>query len=163
MSSTNGELNADDPTAGQSHTPITVQPDVELVDETKCCCFKRRKRKKKSSRQKWYDTSPSQNFDNMLLLSQSWTCHGNSRVTSSESSSSVYSWKCFLGTEPFFRSLSRIEMHCKLHNCVLCMVGFYTRLFQNLHVFLYYFKHLLHYQSDVNIWVFRLMETSVPR
>lgn len=35
VSSTNGELNADDPTAGHSNTPITQQQDVELVDETK--------------------------------------------------------------------------------------------------------------------------------
>ncbi|CAO1421841.1 unnamed protein product [Diamesa serratosioi] len=51
VSSTNGELNADDPTAGHSNTPITQQPEVELVDETKCCCFFKRK-KKKSPRQK---------------------------------------------------------------------------------------------------------------
>ncbi|XP_055547145.1 casein kinase I isoform X8 [Wyeomyia smithii] len=51
VSSTNGELNADDPTAGHSNTPITQQPEVELIDETKCCCFFKRK-KKKSSRQK---------------------------------------------------------------------------------------------------------------
>ncbi|XP_037956359.1 casein kinase I isoform X2 [Teleopsis dalmanni] len=51
VSSTNGELNADDPTAGHSNTPITLQPEIELVDETKCCCFFKRK-KKKSSRQK---------------------------------------------------------------------------------------------------------------
>lgn len=35
VSSTNGELNADDPTAGHSNTPITQQPEVELIDETK--------------------------------------------------------------------------------------------------------------------------------
>lgn len=35
VSSTNGELNADDPTAGHSNTPITQQQEVELVDETK--------------------------------------------------------------------------------------------------------------------------------
>lgn len=35
VSSTNGELNADDPTAGHSNTPITQQPEVDLVDETK--------------------------------------------------------------------------------------------------------------------------------
>uniref|UniRef100_A0A1L8DM43 non-specific serine/threonine protein kinase n=1 Tax=Nyssomyia neivai TaxID=330878 RepID=A0A1L8DM43_9DIPT len=51
VSSTNGELNNDDPTAGHSNTPITQQPEVEMVDETKCCCFFKRK-KKKSSRQK---------------------------------------------------------------------------------------------------------------
>ncbi|XP_031636320.1 casein kinase I isoform X4 [Contarinia nasturtii] len=51
VSSTNGELNTDDPTAGQSNTPITQQQEVELVDESKCCCFFKRK-KKKSTRQK---------------------------------------------------------------------------------------------------------------
>lgn len=35
VSSTNGELNADDPTAGHSNTPITQQPEVEMVDDTK--------------------------------------------------------------------------------------------------------------------------------
>ena len=35
MSSTNGELGGDDPTAGHSNTPITAQPEVEVVDETK--------------------------------------------------------------------------------------------------------------------------------
>ncbi|KAH8347252.1 hypothetical protein KR059_007259, partial [Drosophila kikkawai] len=35
VSSTNGELNPDDPTAGHSNTPITQQPEVEVVDETK--------------------------------------------------------------------------------------------------------------------------------
>ncbi|XP_044571558.1 casein kinase I isoform X8 [Drosophila ananassae] len=57
VSSTNGELNPDDPTAGHSNTPITQQPEVEVVDETngslysRCCCFFKRK-KKKSTRQK---------------------------------------------------------------------------------------------------------------
>ncbi|KAL0271696.1 UNVERIFIED_CONTAM: hypothetical protein PYX00_008708 [Menopon gallinae] len=51
VSSTNGELANDDPTAGHSNTPITAHPEVEIVDETKCCCFFKRK-KKKSSRQK---------------------------------------------------------------------------------------------------------------
>uniref|UniRef100_A0A8C3AUP2 non-specific serine/threonine protein kinase n=1 Tax=Cyclopterus lumpus TaxID=8103 RepID=A0A8C3AUP2_CYCLU len=46
MSSTNGELNTDDPTAGHSNAPITAPTEVEVSDETKCCCFfKRRKRK----------------------------------------------------------------------------------------------------------------------
>uniref|UniRef100_A0A8C5HVW9 non-specific serine/threonine protein kinase n=1 Tax=Gouania willdenowi TaxID=441366 RepID=A0A8C5HVW9_GOUWI len=46
MSSTNGELNTDDPTAGHSNAPITAPTEVEVADETKCCCFfKRRKRK----------------------------------------------------------------------------------------------------------------------
>ncbi|XP_071450405.1 casein kinase I isoform X1 [Hetaerina americana] len=59
VSSTNGELANDDPTAGHSNTPITAQQEVEIVDETKasgrilerCCCFFKRK-KKKSGRQK---------------------------------------------------------------------------------------------------------------
>ncbi|XP_070507720.1 casein kinase I isoform X2 [Chironomus tepperi] len=46
VSSTNGELNADDPTAGHSNTPITQQQEVEMVDDTKCCCFFKRKKKK---------------------------------------------------------------------------------------------------------------------
>ncbi|XP_046677957.1 casein kinase I isoform X4 [Homalodisca vitripennis] len=35
VSSTNGELANDDPTAGHSNTPITQQTEVEIVDETK--------------------------------------------------------------------------------------------------------------------------------
>ena len=35
VSSTNGELGGDDPTGGHSHTPITAQPEVEIVEETK--------------------------------------------------------------------------------------------------------------------------------
>uniref|UniRef100_A0A1B6E099 non-specific serine/threonine protein kinase n=1 Tax=Clastoptera arizonana TaxID=38151 RepID=A0A1B6E099_9HEMI len=46
VSSTNGELANDDPTAGHSNTPITAQAEVEIVDETKCCCFFKRKKKK---------------------------------------------------------------------------------------------------------------------
>lgn len=54
VSSTNGELNTDDPTAGRSNAPITAPTEVEVMDETNCqkvlnmwcCCFfKRRKRK----------------------------------------------------------------------------------------------------------------------
>uniref|UniRef100_A0A671QVF2 non-specific serine/threonine protein kinase n=1 Tax=Sinocyclocheilus anshuiensis TaxID=1608454 RepID=A0A671QVF2_9TELE len=46
MSSTNGELNTDDPTAGHSNAPITAPAEVEVAEDTKCCCFfKRRKRK----------------------------------------------------------------------------------------------------------------------
>ncbi|XP_058878437.1 casein kinase I isoform X2 [Acipenser ruthenus] len=54
VSSTNGELNTDDPTAGHSNAPITAPAEVEVTDETNCqkvlnmwcCCFfKRRKRK----------------------------------------------------------------------------------------------------------------------
>ncbi|XP_018908979.1 casein kinase I isoform X3 [Bemisia tabaci] len=50
VSSTNGELANDDPTAGHSNTPITAQTEVEIVDDTRCCCFF--KRKKKSGRAK---------------------------------------------------------------------------------------------------------------
>lgn len=45
MSSTNGELNTDDPTAGHSNAPITAPADVEVADETKwetpteTCCY----------------------------------------------------------------------------------------------------------------------------
>ncbi|XP_019872870.1 casein kinase I isoform X1 [Aethina tumida] len=46
VSSTNGELNTDDPTAGHSNTPITQPQEIELLDETKCCCFFKRKKKK---------------------------------------------------------------------------------------------------------------------
>ncbi|XP_023013813.2 casein kinase I [Leptinotarsa decemlineata] len=46
VSSTNGELNTDDPTAGHSNTPITQPHEVEMVDETKCCGFFKRKKKK---------------------------------------------------------------------------------------------------------------------
>ena len=35
VSSTNGELGADDPTAGYSNAPITAHTEVEVVDETK--------------------------------------------------------------------------------------------------------------------------------
>ena len=35
VSSTNGELGPDDPTAGHSNTPITAPAEVEVVDETK--------------------------------------------------------------------------------------------------------------------------------
>ncbi|XP_076465806.1 casein kinase I-like isoform X2 [Babylonia areolata] len=54
VSSTNGELQTtDDPTAVHSNTPITAQPDVEVVDETKCCgCFHRRKKRPKAKHQK---------------------------------------------------------------------------------------------------------------
>lgn len=35
MSSTNGELNTDDPTAGHSNAPITAPTEVDVPDETK--------------------------------------------------------------------------------------------------------------------------------
>lgn len=35
MSSTNGELNTDDPTAGHSNAPITAATEVEVADDTK--------------------------------------------------------------------------------------------------------------------------------
>ncbi|XP_033106871.1 casein kinase I-like [Anneissia japonica] len=50
VSSTNGELVNDDPTAGHSNAPITAQAEVEVVEDTKCCCFKRRKKKSTSRR-----------------------------------------------------------------------------------------------------------------
>uniref|UniRef100_A0A0A9WGA3 non-specific serine/threonine protein kinase n=1 Tax=Lygus hesperus TaxID=30085 RepID=A0A0A9WGA3_LYGHE len=46
VSSTNGEVANDDPTAGHSNTPFTGQPEVEIVDETKCCCFLNERRKR---------------------------------------------------------------------------------------------------------------------
>ncbi|XP_047665825.1 casein kinase I isoform X2 [Tachysurus fulvidraco] len=59
VSSTNGELNADDQQA-HSNAPITVQAEVEVVDEANCvkmlnlwcCCFFKRKRKKNTARHK---------------------------------------------------------------------------------------------------------------
>ncbi|XP_066448525.1 casein kinase I isoform X3 [Eleutherodactylus coqui] len=50
MSSTNGQLNADDQTGGHSNAPITAQAEVEVVEEAKCCCFFKRKRKNHSQR-----------------------------------------------------------------------------------------------------------------
>uniref|UniRef100_A0A8C0BSE7 non-specific serine/threonine protein kinase n=1 Tax=Buteo japonicus TaxID=224669 RepID=A0A8C0BSE7_9AVES len=54
VSSTNGELNTDDPTAGCSNAPITAPAEVEVTDETNCqkvlnmwcCCFFKRKKRK---------------------------------------------------------------------------------------------------------------------
>jgi len=50
VSSTNGELANDDPTAGHSNTPITAPQEVDMIDETKlvavvlsqfvCCSLK---------------------------------------------------------------------------------------------------------------------------
>ncbi|CAB4006477.1 casein kinase I-like, partial [Paramuricea clavata] len=47
VSSTNGDLG---PSSDSALEPklgghLNTQPDVEVVEETKCCCFKRRKRK----------------------------------------------------------------------------------------------------------------------
>ncbi|XP_028043495.1 casein kinase I isoform X1 [Bombyx mandarina] len=62
VSSTNGELGADDPTAGHSNTPITApHHEVDVIDDTKsvfqlqsvysrCCCFFKRKKKKCTAR-----------------------------------------------------------------------------------------------------------------
>ncbi|KAM6363661.1 casein kinase I isoform 7-T7 [Pluvialis apricaria] len=36
VSSTNGELNTDDPTAGRSNAPITAPAEVEVMEETNC-------------------------------------------------------------------------------------------------------------------------------
>ncbi|XP_075287645.1 casein kinase I isoform X2 [Opisthocomus hoazin] len=52
VSSTNGELNVDDPTGAHSNAPITAQAEVEVVEEAKCCCFFKRKRKKTAQRHK---------------------------------------------------------------------------------------------------------------
>nr|XP_060641045.1 casein kinase I isoform X1 [Anolis sagrei ordinatus] len=52
MSSTNGELNTDDPTAGHSNAPITAPAEVEVADDTKCCCFFKRRKRKTSQRHK---------------------------------------------------------------------------------------------------------------
>ncbi|XP_031425390.1 casein kinase I isoform X4 [Clupea harengus] len=51
VSSTNGELNIDDPLAN-SNAPITAHAEVEVVEEAKCCCFFKRKRKKNTPRHK---------------------------------------------------------------------------------------------------------------
>ncbi|ELW71305.1 Casein kinase I isoform gamma-1 [Tupaia chinensis] len=52
VSSTNGELNVDDPTGAHSIAPITAHAEVEVVEEAKCCCFFKRKRKKTTQRHK---------------------------------------------------------------------------------------------------------------
>uniref|UniRef100_A0A8C4TMJ0 non-specific serine/threonine protein kinase n=1 Tax=Erpetoichthys calabaricus TaxID=27687 RepID=A0A8C4TMJ0_ERPCA len=52
MSSTNGELNTDDPTAGHSNAPITAPAEVEVADDTKCCCFFNRRKRKALQRHK---------------------------------------------------------------------------------------------------------------
>ncbi|KAJ8374492.1 hypothetical protein SKAU_G00050720 [Synaphobranchus kaupii] len=52
MSSTNGELNTDDPTAGHSNAPITAPAEVEVADDTNCCCFFKRRKRKALQRQK---------------------------------------------------------------------------------------------------------------
>lgn len=41
VSSTNGELNADDPLAAHSNAPITAQAEVEVVDEAKYVSYTR--------------------------------------------------------------------------------------------------------------------------
>lgn len=42
VSSTNGELNVDDPTGAHSNAPITAQAEVEMVEEAKYVCFTNR-------------------------------------------------------------------------------------------------------------------------
>ncbi|ESO10037.1 hypothetical protein HELRODRAFT_109405 [Helobdella robusta] len=50
VSSTNGELQGDDPTTGgQSNIPINNTPDVEAAESVKCCCFRRKRRKKRKN------------------------------------------------------------------------------------------------------------------
>lgn len=64
MNSTDGALvGADDPTGGQSNTPIAVRGgnDMDVSDhETKCCCFKRRTKKTKKASRGLPATLPSQ-------------------------------------------------------------------------------------------------------
>ncbi|XP_041917946.1 casein kinase I isoform X2 [Alosa alosa] len=60
VSSTNGELNVDDPLAAHSNGPITAHAEVEVADEANCvkmlnlwcCCFFKKKRKKNTLRHK---------------------------------------------------------------------------------------------------------------
>uniref|UniRef100_A0A2K5PG63 Casein kinase 1 gamma C-terminal domain-containing protein n=1 Tax=Cebus imitator TaxID=2715852 RepID=A0A2K5PG63_CEBIM len=52
LNSTNGELNADDPTAGHSNAPITAPAEVEVTNETKCYCFSKRRKRKSLQRHK---------------------------------------------------------------------------------------------------------------
>ncbi|CAH3138259.1 unnamed protein product [Pocillopora meandrina] len=49
VSSTNGDLGPDDGRHEKGVTPIHAQqqPEVEVVEETKCCCFFKRRKKKK--------------------------------------------------------------------------------------------------------------------
>ncbi|XP_031570830.1 casein kinase I-like [Actinia tenebrosa] len=46
VSSTNGDLGPGDD-QGKSGAPLNTQPEVEVVEETKCCCFFKRRKKKK--------------------------------------------------------------------------------------------------------------------
>lgn len=46
MNSNNGDLGNEDHTGGHSSTPITIQPDVDVADDTRCCCFFKRRKKK---------------------------------------------------------------------------------------------------------------------
>ncbi|XP_042198599.1 casein kinase I isoform X2 [Callorhinchus milii] len=52
VSSTNGELNTDDPTAGHSNAPITAPAEIEVADDTRCCCFFNRRKRKTIQRHK---------------------------------------------------------------------------------------------------------------
>ncbi|XP_008118921.1 casein kinase I isoform X6 [Anolis carolinensis] len=52
VSSTNGELNTDEPTGAPSNIQLAARTEVEVVEEAKCCCFYKRKRRKSSQRQK---------------------------------------------------------------------------------------------------------------
>uniref|UniRef100_A0A3Q2D946 non-specific serine/threonine protein kinase n=2 Tax=Cyprinodon variegatus TaxID=28743 RepID=A0A3Q2D946_CYPVA len=59
MSSTNGELNTDDPTAGHSNAPITANAEVEVPDDIKCCCFFKRRKRKALQRHKISNVPPA--------------------------------------------------------------------------------------------------------
>lgn len=50
VSSTNGDLTADDPITGRSNTPINAH-DVDVVSETKCCWFFKSKKDKRHQSQ----------------------------------------------------------------------------------------------------------------
>ncbi|KAG8144989.1 putative Casein kinase I isoform gamma-1 protein, partial [Naja naja] len=52
VSSTNGELNVEEPAGAPSSVQLAARTEVEVVEEAKCCCFYKRKRKKSSQRQK---------------------------------------------------------------------------------------------------------------
>nr|XP_060611585.1 casein kinase I isoform X3 [Anolis sagrei ordinatus] len=60
VSSTNGELNTDEPTGAPSNIQLAARTEVEVVEEANClkmlnlwcCCFYKRKRRKSSQRQK---------------------------------------------------------------------------------------------------------------
>ncbi|XP_037979378.1 casein kinase I isoform X14 [Motacilla alba alba] len=68
VSSTNGELNTDDPTAGRSNAPITAPAEVEVTDETNCqkvlnmCLLQRN----------WSEKSGDDSFSGVQILVVHW-------------------------------------------------------------------------------------------